>query len=316
MHNILSTTSTFARESPELIETIRRHGLNYVSNPLRRKLTSEELLVLMKEHQPVAILAGTETIGQIELQNAANYLRVISRVGAGWDNIDLMAASELNILVYRTSGVLSQAVAELTIGFMIAALRNIPMQDRLLRGKVWEKRMGRLLQEKVVGVIGFGSIGCRVGELVHAFGATVLYCDPFVSDVSWACRASLSEILHKADIITIHADGKDKILGPDELQSIKKPGVILVNTARGSLIDEDNLVKCLEAGVIGFACLDVFNDEPYTGRLTSFDNVILTPHIGSYASEARSLMEKTAVENLLTGLRKAEILKPFPDNAL
>lgn len=136
------------------------------------------MLELLERHRPVGLLAGTEPVTREVLTQARSYLQVISRVGAGWDNVDHEAAAELGMRVYRTVGVLTQAVAELTIGMMLAALRNILLQDRGLKEGAWHKRMGSLLQSKVVGLIGFGAIGQRVGELARAFGSEVIYCDP------------------------------------------------------------------------------------------------------------------------------------------
>jgi D-3-phosphoglycerate dehydrogenase len=271
-------------------------------------LNEEELSNLLQEYKPVGILAGTEPITRSALDKAKNYLKVISRVGVGWENVDREFAEQIGIRVYRTHGVLSQAVAELTIGLILSALRYISSNDRLIRQGRWQKTMGGLLAEKLVGIIGFGSIGQRVGELVTAFGAKVVYYDPEKIIVPWARAVSLPELLSRAEIITIHASGRDKIIGQEELGNICKKEVILVNTARGGLIDEIALQEFLAEGRINFACLDVFEDEPYCGPLCSLDNVILTPHIGSYAKEARVLMERTAVDNLLKGLQKIGVL--------
>jgi D-3-phosphoglycerate dehydrogenase len=305
---ILATTSSFAKGAPELLETFRSHGLALVMNPHGRKLREGELHNLITEYHPVGLLAGTEPITGAVLTRAQDYLRVISRVGAGWDNVDLEAAAKLGIRVYRTEGVLTQAVAELTLGLMLAGLRAITLQDRMLREGRWQKLMGGLLHGKLVGIIGFGAIGKRVGELVRAFGAEVMYCDVQAQEVPWARRVSLEKILAQADIITLHASGRKCILKADEFAFIGQRGVILINTARGELIDEEALCVCLADGRVGCACLDVFSEEPYSGPLRSVNNVILTPHVGSYAREARQLMEETAVDNLFRGLRELGLL--------
>ena len=305
---MIATTSSFARESPEALELMENEGLKIILNPWGRKLKEEELSKLLKDHRPVGLLAGTEPITREVLDAAKDHLRIISRVGVGWDNVDREAARQMGIRVSRTSGVLTQAVAELTIGLILSALRSISSNDRLIREGKWHKTMGGLLSGKIVGIIGFGHIGQRVGELVTAFGAKVLYYDPQPMDAPWAQAVTLPELLAQAEIITIHASGREKILGPDELKNICKRGVLLVNTARGGLIDESALQECLKNGKVSFACLDVFEDEPYCGPLCSLENVILTPHVGSYAREARVLMERTAVENLLNGLREVGVL--------
>jgi D-3-phosphoglycerate dehydrogenase len=311
LHNsktVIATTSSFARESPEVLELIKNNGLTVVQNPWGRKLSEGELSKLLEEYEPVGMLAGTEPITRSILEKAKGHLRVISRVGVGWENVDRVFAEQLGIQVYRTAGVLTQAVAELTIGLMLSALRAISSNDRLIRQGKWQKTMGGLLSEKVVGIIGFGNIGQRVGELVTAFGARVIYYDPQPTSVPWAQEVSLSDLLAQAEIITIHAGGSEQILGKAELKKICKPGVVLINTARGGLVDESVLQDCLMEGKVNFACLDVFETEPYCGPLCSLENVILTPHIGSYAREARALMERAAVENLIKGLHEVGML--------
>jgi D-3-phosphoglycerate dehydrogenase / 2-oxoglutarate reductase len=305
---ILTTTSSFGSHSSDGIDELSRHGFQVVLNPFGRKLQAQELLELLEKHRPVGLLAGLEPIAQPALTQARDYLKVISRVGVGWDNIDLAAAAELGILVYRTSGVLTQAVAELTIGLMLAALRSIALQDRNVRQGLWKKRMGGLLHNKMLGLIGFGAIGRRVGELAKAFGCEVVYYDPQPVPVDWARKVSLAELMAEADIISLHASGKECLLGAEELNSLGKRGVLLVNTARGELIDDEALCACLKEGRIGYAALDVFAEEPYKGPLCALENVILTPHIGSYALESRLLMEETAISNLLRGLRQAGVL--------
>jgi D-3-phosphoglycerate dehydrogenase len=305
---VLATTTSFAEEASDILEPIEAKGLRLVVNPLNRKLSEEELARLLGDYKPVGLLAGTEPITRAVLDAARDYLKVISRVGVGWDNVDRAAAQQMGIRVYRTEGVLAQAVAELTIGLMLSALRHISTSDRLLRQGTWKKTMGGLLSGKVVGIIGFGNIGQRVGELITAFGAEVVYYDPQPISVPWAHSVSLPELLKQAEIITIHASGTERILGAEELEQICKSGVILINTARGELLDEAALQACLLEGRVSFACLDVFESEPYCGSLCSLDNVVLTPHLGSYAKEARVLMERTAVESLLQGLSEVGVL--------
>ena len=303
MHNILITTSSFGKNNLYIFEEMKIKGFSPITNPYNRKLTEEELKELLEQHRPIGLLAGTEPITDSVLKDAKEYLRVISRVGVGWDNVDRDAARKLGIQVYRTEGVLNQAVAELTLGLILSALRATSLQDRQIRDGVWDKGMGRLLQGKVVGIIGFGAIGQRVGKLLKAFEVEVLYYDPVPVEVSWAEAVPLFEMLSRTDIVTIHADGSEQILGEYELNSLCKQGVILVNTARGGLVDEKALHQALVSGQAAFACLDVFEKEPYNGPLKELDNIILTPHIGSYAMEARIRMEEMAVENLVNGLK-------------
>lgn len=308
MKNILVTTSSFAKETPELLESLRQYGLHVILNPWGRQLKEHELINLLEQHRPVGLLAGTEPVTYNVLEKARDHLFVISRVGAGWDNVDRDAAAQFGILVCRTAGVLTQAVAELTIGLILGALRAIPLHDRMIRAHQWGKRMGGLLAGKLIGIIGFGAIGQRVGELARAFGAEVAFYDSQPVESSWAHSMAFQMLLEQADIISLHASGKEQILGEKELRIISGRNVILVNTARGELIDEEALLHKLKDGQIGYACLDVFGEEPYAGQLCNVDNVILTPHVGSYAREARHLMEETAVHNLIMGLKEEKIL--------
>ena len=305
---ILSATSSFAKGAPARLERLASQGLEVVINPWGRKLSESELLDLLEKYRPVGLLAGTEAITRAVLVRARDFLRVISRVGVGWDNVDRQAAAELGILVYRTAGVLTVAVAELTLGLMLSALRSIALHDRRIRQGVWQKPMGSLLKGKLVGIIGFGAIGQGVGQLLKALGAEVIYYDPQGGKVEWAQAVSLPELLARADIITLHASGKQKILGRAEIEAIANPAVILVNTARGELVDETALCEALMDGRLGHACLDVFQQEPYCGPLCALDNVTLTAHVGSYAWESRQLMEDAAVANLLKGLREVAVL--------
>jgi D-3-phosphoglycerate dehydrogenase len=306
MKTILSTTSSFAVDNSELLEMISGLDIQVILNPHKRQLSELEVIEFLSQYKPVGLLAGTEPITRAVLELSKGYLRIISRVGVGWDNIDKEAASELGIKIYRTEGVLTHAVAELTVGLILSALRSIPLHDRLMRQKKWKKQMGHLLYGKTVGIIGFGSIGKRVGEMMKAFGSEVVFYDPLVSSDPGAKFDSLQGLLKQADIISIHASGKECILGRKELESTCK-GVIVINTARGEMIDKSALENGLKSGHIRFACLDVFEEEPYNGILCDIENVILTPHIGSYALEARNQMERIAIDNILKGFRELGI---------
>ncbi len=308
MKTILITTTSFAVETPELLADLEDKGFQYVLNPYGRVVGEEELTRLLEQYRPLGILAGTERIDGTMMKRAGDSLRVISRVGVGWDNVDLDVAAATGIKVYRTEHVLTQSVAELTMGLILAGLRNLAGHDRAVRALRWQKHMGSLLAKKILGIIGFGEIGQRVGELAKAFGAEVIFYDPCPKDeVPWARATTLKLLLESAEIISLHAGGREIILGDGELKACRQ-GVLLINTARGGLIDEEALVRHLASGRVGFACLDVFAKEPYTGPLLEYGNVLMTPHIGSYAREARTEMEKSALANLYAGLREAGCL--------
>lgn len=301
MPTILATTSSFGRACPEAVELLRAAGFSLAVNQHGRKLTGAELVELLARHRPVGLLAGTEPVTAEAINGAKDFLRVISRVGVGWDNVDHEAARAADIPVRRTQGVLDDAVAELALGFMLDALRHISRHDRELRQGAWTKRLGGLLRGRTVGIVGFGAIGRRVAELVGAFGARVVFTDVQQVSSPLVEQRALPDLLREADIVTLHASGSGCLLGAAEL-ALVMPHVILVNTARGGMIDETALAAALSEGRVGCACLDVFEAEPYKGPLVEAPNTVLTAHIGSYAMEAREAMERMAVENLLEEL--------------
>jgi len=298
---LLATTSSFGLVCPEAVQMIQAAGYTLATNPFGRKLTEEELLFLLLEHTPVGLLAGTEPVTSHVLSQASDFLQVVARVGVGWDNVAHDTAKELGIPVSRTEGILDQPVAELTLSMMLDGLRHVSRHDRNIRAGVWKKEMGNLLAAQTVGVVGYGAIGRRVAELCRAFGARVICADMQRIEDSCAEQCELDTLISDADIITVHASGSQCLIGTREL-ALCKPTAIFINTARGGMINEAALAKALRDGKAGCGCLDVFEEEPYTGPLAELDNTILTAHIGSYAAEARMAMEKRAVENLLADL--------------
>ena len=248
------------------------------------------------------LIAGTEPLTKKVLKRSCR-LSVISRVGVGLENIDLDFAKKQGIKVFNTPALLTESVAELTLGLILSCLRKIAIADNSVRRKQWRKEMGSLLEGKIIGIIGFGHIGKRVAQLLRAFKAKAIFYDISRKTSSIATRVPLSTLLKESDIISLHVSGKKKIIGGREFKMVKK-GVIFINTSRGSALDEAALVRALCSGIVAGAGLDVFEREPYKGKLAQFGNCILTPHIGSYAKEARIQMEIKAVENLLKGLSK------------
>jgi len=192
---------------------------------------------------------------------------------------------------------------------MLDLLRGVSTADRLVRAGVWQKNTGSLLSGKTLGILGLGRIGRRVVELTQPFNMKYIAWDSS-PDRHFANKYSidfirLDELLAKADIVTIHLPYSPElkgIIGEREL-SLMKRDAFLLNTARGELVDEVALYKALKEKRIARAALDVFEQEPYAGPLTKLDNIILTPHIGSYAIEARVEMETQAARNLIEGLK-------------
>ena len=298
---IAISTSSFARYSEEPLELLRQRGIIYELNSTGRKLEEEESMELLRDC--VGLAAGTEKLSRRVL-DACPALRVISRCGTGLDTVDLVAAREKGIAVRNTPDGPTLAVAELTLGFALDLLRETNRMDRALRAGSWQKRMGFLLEGKRVGLVGFGRIGRVCAKLFAAFGAQVAFSDPVAVDSSHE-KMALEELCAWADILSLHCprpkDGQP-LLDARLLRSMK-PGSWLINAARGGLVDEEALFAVLSSGHLAGAALDTFMQEPYAGPLLGLDNVILTPHIGSYAREARIRMEVDTIKNLLEALQ-------------
>lgn len=302
--NIFVSISSFAKFDYTPRELLYHAGLKVKLNPYGRKMTEIELLNLATEAS--GLIAGTETLDSKTLDQLP-HLKVISRCGAGMDNVDVKKAKRLGIKVYNTPDIPTLAVAELTIGLILALLRKISLMDREMHNGLWKKRMGNLLAGKQVGIIGLGRIGRKVAEVLKAMGAEVFYTDPKVTEKEAGItpRVELKELLGKSDIISLHlthSNKNNKLLGQKQI-SIIKQGAFLINCSRGGTVDEKVLYLALKKGKIAGAAIDVFDKEPYKGPLKKLDNVILTPHIGSYAIEARVKMEIQAVKNLIKGLK-------------
>ena len=302
MWKIAVTTSSFAEYDPAPLDMLKAAASEVVLNPHGRTLNEAEALEIL--HGCVGVLAGTEPL-MAELLTARPELKVISRCGAGMDNIDLDLAARLGLKVFNTPEAPALAVAELTLALALDLARRISSQDRSMRAGVWKRSLGRLLAGQKVGVIGYGRIGRRVVSVFKALGCEVAVCDPALASMEPAGLPSfaLEELLAWADGLTLHCPplpGRP-LLGRTELARLK-PGAWVINTARGGLIDEAALAEALAGGGLAGAALDVFAQEPYQGPLTGLDNVVLTPHIGAYARETRGEMEKEAAANLLRGL--------------
>lgn len=302
MQKIVISTSSFGEYDLLPLQKCRDAGYTVICNPYGRKVAADELVELA--HDAIGLIAGTECLSE-EILKQLPKLKVISRCGAGLDNVDVDSAKRLGIKVFNTPDEPTVAVAELTIGLILTLLRKIALMDKEIRNNIWKKRMGNLLFGKQVGIIGFGRIGQKVAELLSAFGVELAYYDIEPKPHNVNCiEKKLEDILSWADIITLHCSQPTDykvLIGKGELRKMKK-GAWLVNTSRSGLVDEDSLYSLLKEGYLSGAALDVFGQEPYIGRLKELDNVILTPHIGSYAKEARIQMEIKAVNNLLMDL--------------
>lgn len=292
---VLIGPSTFGAADPTPIERLRQAGVEVVANPYGRRLSKDELLALLPG--AAGLIAGLEPLSRDVLERSD--LKVISRCGAGLSNVDLEAAATLGIAVRHTPDIPTAAVAEVTVGAMIALMRQLPAMDRDLHAGKWEKRIGRQLEGKTVLIVGYGRIGQKVAALLRPFNVRLLAVDVEPSG-PWdgVEQVDVPRALPQADVITLHASGEAEVLGAQEF-ALMKPGVFLLNAGRGELVNESALCRALDRGIVAGAWLDTFVQEPYAGPLTRYPQVLLTPHIGSASAECRARMELAAVENLL-----------------
>lgn len=309
MSKIVVSTSSFGFDHNPAIQQLRAQGFTITGNPYQRKLTEDEIITLLG-NDTVALLAGVEPLTEHVL-TSASALRVIARCGTGMDNVDLEAARRLNIQVSNTPEAPAQAVAELTLGLMLDCLRQINRIDRSVRQGEWPRSQGRLLAARTVGIVGLGHIGRRVAKLCQAFGAQVIAHDPHLQLAPDGVElVALTTLLEQADLVTLHLPYSPAVHYLIDAEAIDrmKPGTILINAARGGLVDETALCAALNTGHLEAAALDSFEQEPYHGPLCECKQVILTSHIGSLARETRQRMEIEAAENLKQGLIEAGLI--------
>lgn len=316
MSKLVISTSSFDVDNNPHLQHLVKAGMNIVGNSFKRKLTEDEIIELLGQ-DTVGMIAGIEPLTERVIMSAKG-LKAISRCGAGLDNVDLTAAKRQDITVFNTPEAPAQAVAELTMSLILAALRRICQVDQLLRADRWSRMQGQLLAAQLVGIIGLGHIGRRVAKLCQAFDARVVAHDPYIDPTSHGVElVPLKKLLAEADVISLHLPygANTHHLLDAKAFARMKPGSIIINAARGGLIDEIALDEALISGHLGMAALDVFEQEPYRGPLIKNDKIILTSHIGSLARESRMRMEIEAAENLLEGLIKIGLVKSEVKNA-
>jgi len=256
-------------------------------------LSEEEIVQEIREFNAV-IVRSKPAITQKIIDAGVN-LRVIGRAGVGLDNVDVKYAESKGITVVNTPGASTESVAEHVFALLLSKARDIPRADRAMREGRWIKKelMGTELKGKTFGIIGFGRIGSRLGEIAAAFGMKVLAYD--VIDISERARevgaevCTMDSVLNQSDFITLHVPllpSTRNLISEKEIEKMK-PEAVIINTARGGVVDEKALHKALSENRIQ-AALDVFEEEPPTGSpLLTMDNIVFTPHIAGSTEEAQ-----------------------------
>lgn len=259
-----------------------------IYNTKGSKYTQEEINELLIKENPDYIIAGTEKYGKEQIENCKN-LKVISRLGVGTTSIDHDVCKNKGIKILITPDAPTNAVAELAMTNILSLLKRITQQE------MWSKKQGREISECVIGIVGYGRIGKRLHELIKVFTPKkVLICDPTYNNTS-----CVKKVFKESDVVTLHTPELDQIIDKRLLNQTKEE-CIIVNTARADIINYDHLIEWLIERPSSSAAIDVFNIEPNDGKeFENLKNVILTPHIGSYTTRTRKLMEKQSFENIM-----------------
>ncbi len=308
---VLVTPTSFGRGDPRLRAELEAAVGEVIYNSTGRPLTSAEVAALLPGCD--GYIAGLDTIDAAALA-AADRLKVIARYGAGVDNVDLEAARRRGIVVTNTPGANAVSVAELTIGLMLALLRNIPCAHERTRAGEWPRLEGLSLEGRTVGLLGLGAVGKQVARRLQGFDCTVLAHDP-QPDEAFArehgvALCSRDELIAASDLLSLHLPLLPATRGLVDAAFLSrmKRGACLINTARGELVDEEALAAALRAGHLRGAALDTFAQEP-PGRdnpLLALPQVIVTPHMGAHSDSAIRAMGWAALRECLAVLRGEE----------
>jgi len=287
---------------PQAMDLLKQHfDILIADNP------SEEAL-LKKCAEVSAIITRTSSYINKKIIEASPKLSIISKTGVGVDNIDVSAATEKGILVCNVPGVNSVSVAEHAVALILAEAKDLLVMDKAVRKGEWSKRYSLKateLNQKKLGLIGFGSIGRKVAAICQGFQMKILVYDPYivsntVDKLSIDLINNLEELFQKSDIISIHVPYNEKThhLVNSSLLKMTKEGAILINTSRGQIIDEKALFKALKDGSLSAAGLDVFEEEPVniSNPLLNLDNVILTPHSAALTKECSARIAVEAAQ--------------------
>ncbi len=306
---VVITARSFGRYSRQAYAILEQAGCAVAHRAGARPKRAEELLPLLKDAD--ALIVGCDEVNAAVLA-AAPRLRIVAKFGVGYDNIDVQAARGRGIHVTYTPGAVGDAVAELAMGLIVALARRIVVGDATVRAGRWDRPLSIGLGGKRLGIVGLGAIGKKLAVRACAFEMQILACD-LKPDSDFARQhdvqyVSLEELLGQADVVSLHVPltrGTMGLVGEDALRSMK-PTALLINTARGELVDEDALVRALREGWIGGAALDVFRHEPpLDSGLLALPNVILTPHMGGdtpAAAESKGAMSAKDVVRVIQGL--------------
>ena len=303
-------TARVLKQDDEAFEVLKANGCEIVPNPCYGKRMSEEELIENLAGIDGLIL-GMEQINDNILAHCDS-LKVISRFGVGYDNVDINAAAKRGIAVTNVPGQNSESVAEMALALMFAISRKLPLGWDHARDGVWDIINGFELKDKTLGIMGLGRIGKLLAEMAKAFRMKVLIFDRSADKKADYCRengfeiVTKEELLIRSDYVSLHMPGSSDLknfIGEAEL-GMMKPTAFLINTARGALVDEEALYNCLKEKKIAGAALDDLASLPLQkdNKLLTLDNIVITPHMGANTFEANQRTKQMVMTNLLAGL--------------
>lgn len=323
MRKVFVSTFPFCRTNKTALELLIANGYEVVVNPLGRKMKPSEVAEAAKTFD--AMIAGTEDLTPLVKETKS--LKLISRVGVGLDSVPLELCKAKGIAVAYTPDAVSPAVSELAVCLIVDALRKVTFSDREIRSGNWTRPYGNRIGGASVGILGFGRIGKRVAShLLGYLPREILICDLLDQSTSIANlqevanaitelnqtlgknwnsttirQVDFDTLIRESDAVTIHVPFIEQTNNLFNLQSMSlmKPNVVLINTARGGIVNERDLFTVLKENRISAAAMDVLEEEPYQGPLCGLENVILTQHMGSCSNDCREEMEKEAAENVV-----------------
>lgn len=313
---VLITTVPFGEKNRLPIDLLEKHGIEYLINPLNRKLTENELTEMLSDFD--AIIAGTDKISK-KVMDKASKLKHISRVGIGLDGVDLLEAKKRGIKVSYTPDVPAPAIAELTLGMMLTLLRSTHVSNSKMHQGNWHRIFGRRLSNVTIGLIGVGRVGTRIIKHLQSFDSPKILANDLSNlvkelnlPVQWTSK---EQIFKEADIITLHLPltGLTKNSIKEEHLLLMKKDAIIINTSRGGIINEKDLYNVMKSGHLSGAAIDVFEQEPYNGPLKEIERCFLTSHIGSMSVDCRIKMEIEATEEAVRFLKGQSLKKEVPE---
>jgi glyoxylate reductase len=313
-YTLFMTKIYITRTIPEIChKMLTEKGYQVKTNELDRALTKEELIKELQSDNYDALVTLLNDKIDVEVLDNCKNVKVVANYAVGFNNIDLQAAKERNIFVTCCRGTSAMAVAEHVVALLFAVTDKIVEGQKFIENGLWKGwdpnlLMGTDVSNKVVGLVGTGNIGGRVGEILHkGFNCKIIYSDmvenKMLTETCGATKMELSEVLKNADIVSLHVPLMKETTHLINSENLKmmKPNSILINTARGPVVDEKALVEALQSKTIYGAGLDVFEFEPNVSKeLLTLPNVVCSPHIASAKESARLEMAELVAKNIIS----------------